>query len=379
MRMPQIKDVLPITNGLFQHMDYTFRAEVTKEKLDFLLLSSIGRRNPAPVIDLLRSENEEPDEKLTDAQLTSLAALMLSYYKPKWDKLGDIYDIEYDPIHNYLDQWEDESDGEDENTRTLDSDRADSISNTVQHSNTRTDNLTELETRDLGSSSTRTDNLTELETRNLGSSSTRTDNLTELETRNLANANTRTDNTQTENTGTQGNRGTSSDTDSRWGFNSTNAVNTDSNSGNTSNTRTDNLLETHTGTVGNSGTETGTINTANSGTQSTTGTDTGTGSIGNTGTQSTSGTESGTVSIGNTGTQQNVGSDTTTGTNSREVDETETNAGTNHRERSGKHFGNIGNLTSQKQIQEEIELWKWNYIESILDDAKNFLTLLVYC
>jgi len=306
MRIPQIKDILPITNGLFQHMNYTFRAEVSKQQLDYLLVATVGRRNPAPVIELLREEGDDEFDFLDDAQLTSLAGLMLSYYKPKWDKLARIYDIEYDPIHNYLDQWEDEADEENENTRTLDSDRVDTFGTTVSHS------------------------------------STRTDNLSETETRNLAHSNTRTDNTQTANTGTQENAGTRSDTDSRWGFNSATAVNTDSNSASDHNTRTDNLLETHTGTVGDAGTDTGS------------------------------------VTIANTGTQGITGSDGTTGTNSRATDDTETNNANNHREREGRHFGNIGNLTSQKQLQEEIELWRWNYIESILDDAKEFLTLLVY-
>ena len=102
MRIPQIKDILPITNGLFQHMNYTFRAEVSKQQLDYLLVATVGRRNPAPVVELLREEGDNEFDFLDDAQLTSLAALMLSYYKPKWDKLARIYDIEYDPIHNYL-------------------------------------------------------------------------------------------------------------------------------------------------------------------------------------------------------------------------------------------------------------------------------------
>ena len=34
--------------------------------------------------------------------------------------------------------------------------------------------------------------------------------------------------------------------------------------------------------------------------------------------------------------------------------------------------------TFQKQIKEEIELWKWNYVATILSDVKEFCCLPVY-
>ena len=38
-KRPQIiKDMLPIANGLFQHMDYTFRDEVVKSHLDIMFV-----------------------------------------------------------------------------------------------------------------------------------------------------------------------------------------------------------------------------------------------------------------------------------------------------------------------------------------------------
>lgn len=300
---PKIKDVLPMTNGIFNHMDYTFEVDVTKDQLDYLLLAQISQRNPAPVIDLL---HEDPFDELTSGELDKLASLMLNYFKPKWDKLKEIYNYEYDPIHNYLDEWEDQMEGESGEERVADSDRLDTHNTTVNNSNTRTDALQELETR------------------------------------NLTSGNTRTDALQETHTGTQSNSGSSTDTSSVWGFNSSTDVNTDKDVGSNSNTRTDNLSKANTGTVTDTGTEGGSVTTAN------------------------------------TGTQSNQGSSATTGTESRAIDETVTTHGEQVRERSGKHFGNIGNLTSQKMIQEEIELWKWSYIQEILDDARNFLTLEVY-
>ena len=339
-QFPKLKDVIPISNGVFGHMTYTFRAEVTKAQLDYLLMASFSKRNPAPVIDLLYDEEtEEPASRmLTEAELTTLADLMLSYYKPRWDKLGEVYDVEYDPIHNYLDEWEDENDGSNASERVLDSDRRDTLNTTVTKSNLRTDNLSELMTRSLTDSNTRTLNNTDATT--------------------YGKTDTRTDNNTIANTGTVGNSGTSTDTNQIKAFNSNSFQDTTKTSGTDGNTRTDNLLETHAGTVTN----------ALSGRDSTA----------HTGTVTDSGSEGGTVTTANTGTQTDSGSEATTGTNSRATDETESNEGTDHRERSGRHFGNIGNLTSQKMLKEEIELWKWNYVQSILEDARDFLTLPVY-
>jgi hypothetical protein len=89
-------------------------------------------------------------------------------------------------------------------------------------------------------------------------------------------------------------------------------------------------------------------------------------------------TDDGSETVTNTGTQTNAGSDATTGTNRRKIDDSRESTESTDRNRSGRHFGNIGNLTSQKMLKEEIELWKWNYVQSILEDARDFLTIPVY-
>lgn len=306
-KFPKLKDCLPISNGVFSHMNYNFRNEVTKAQLDYLLLVDGGQKNPAPVIDLICDDSEPGHHgMLTEAELTKLAELMLAYFKPRWDRLGEIYDIEYDPIHNYLDEWEDENDGTQSGEKSIDRDESETLGTTITTNMTRTDNLNELETRALANSNTRTDDLSERDT------------------------------------GTVADQGSHGENNSLWGFNSERAVNSDSTSGTDGNTRTDNLTRLNTGTVTDAGTNTGTITTAN------------------------------------TGTQRNGGTEATTGTNTRAVDETDTHSDEDHRERSGRHFGNIGNLTSQKMINEEIELWKWNYVRSIIDDALDFLALSVY-
>lgn len=364
-KFPRIKDVLPLVNGIWGHVNYEFPdyMDISKAQLDYLFMASYGMKNPAPVIDLL---HEDPFSELTNAEMTQLADMMVAYYKPKWDKLAEVYNIEYDPIHNYLDQWEDESDDTRDVDVTVDKTITDSMGTTVNHYQLRTDNLSEA--TQYGKTDTRSDNLTEAT--HYGKTNTETDNLSEATL--YGKSNLRTDNLSKHNTGTQGTVGTNNNTNSIWGFNSGNAVNSDSSSGGDSSTRTDNLTETNTGTVTDalSGTDTknttGTVTDALSGTDSTTKT----GSV--------TDTLSGTDTTNNTGTQTVNGSDATTGTNTRGVDETNNTDESGHRERSGSHLGNIGNLTSQKMIKEEIELWKWSFIQSILDDARDFLTLPVY-
>lgn len=376
-RFPKIKDVIPLPNGVFHFMDYTFRAEITKDQLDFLLMASYGQRNPAPVIDLIYDEDEEETgaRKLNDVELAKLAAMMLAYYKPRWDKLADVYDVEYDPIHNYLDEWEDEADGTHEDERVLDSDRVDTLGTTVTKSSTRTDNLSEQETRNLTNGNTKTYNNTDATT--YGKSNLETDAFSIGTTHGKVDTKVTSNETDVK-TGSETTQNSHDNTDQVKGFNSSNWVDTDHSSGakanNESQTTYNSVTNTKNGTVTDtlSGTDT------ESHTGSITNTQSGTDSVRHTGTIDDSGTEGGTVNTTNTGTQEVSGSDATTGTNSRATDETETTDGSDHRERSGKHFGNIGNLTSQKMLKEEIELWKWNYVQSILEDARDFLTLPVY-
>ncbi len=402
-----IKTVFPITDGLFSHMNYTFRAELTKANLDLMFVSNYGKRNPSPVVETIQSEY---GEKLSSQELTTLAAIIVEMYSPKWDKLAEIYDIEYDPIHNYLDEWEDTSE------TTMDQDESDTGTKTLQYgktdyaTTTRTDALTQSREVDKSDSSTRTDNLTQTRDYEKSDSSLRTDNLTELETRDLANSNTRTDNlTETNNYGKTSTRtdnlseattnsttsnGSGSEDNSLYGFNSATAVPTDSSD--TSDTNT----ESSTGSKNNTGTqataESGSDNKVNTGTQSDSGTDTGTVSKANTGTQSNSLDSEIDETVTNTGTQTNSGTSSidetirNTGTRTNVVDDRQggsdvttnnlahTNDYTENKDRSGVHRGNIGNLTSQKQILEEINLWKWNYMKEILEDVKEFCTLPVY-
>lgn len=299
---PEIRQVLPMVNGLFYHMNYTFKAGITKSQLDTLFISSYGKRNLAPLIDLIAEKYDLPnDEPLTDAALQELAALVLGMYKIKWDKQGEIPDIEYDPIHNYLHEWEDAEEGSrsTQSSEHRESSYSNDSTNTI--SNTRTDNLSEVVDRDGSTSTTRTDALSQLETRNLSSS------------------------------------GSGNGANNVYAFDSNSAVGHDTNS----NSR--------------SGSDTGTVTT------------------GNTGTQTNAGTEAIDVTTRNTGTQSNSGSERLEEESSHESEKTGTFNESDDRERSGRHTGNIGNITTQKMMKEEIDLWRWNYMRTILEDVCQLL------
>lgn len=352
-------------------MDYEFRAEVTKTSLDLLFGANYAKKNPSPIVETIQGDD---DGVLDNEKLSLLASVILEVYKPKWDKLGEIYDIEYDPIHNYLDEWEDTSQedrdvsGSTTGTKTLEYGKVDTIhsvreddlneDSTVTHGTnvTRTENLTELETRALNNTVQRTDNL--LETDTYGKTSTRTDNLHEVRD---------TDTTSSD---------SGSDADNIYGFNSVAAVG--ANTSSSSNTGSNDVDET----IDNTGTqavaEGGSDSKANTGTQSTSGSDTGTVTTANTGTvqNATTGTEN--TNTDNTGTRTTDTTDTLSGVDTTRDTGSTHDVESTGRDRSGRHFGNIGNLTSQKQIVEEINLWKWNYVHEILNDVSDFCCLPVY-
>lgn len=118
--------------------------------------------------------------------------------------------------------------------------------------------------------------------------------------------------------------GNNSNQDNIYGFNSSNAVGERNNSGN------------------NSSQENGTVTTSHSGNVTTT----------NTGTEANSGSNS----------YSETGGDDTSGTRSREYTKT----------------GNIGNISTQKLLNEEIELWKYNFVYEIMSDVARFVSLPIY-
>lgn len=143
---------------------------------------------------------------------------------------------------------------------------------------------------------------------------TRTDNLSEVST----------DTRQVQESRNLTNTGSNSNQNNVYGFNSSTAVGESNNSGN------------------NSMLESGTVTTAHSGNLTTT----------NTGTQADSGSNS----------YSETGGDDTSGTRNREYTKE----------------GNIGNISTQKLLKEELDLWKYNFLCEMMRDVANFVSLPIY-
>lgn len=308
-----IKEIFPKANGIFAHIDFDFG--VSKTLLDVMWLGRYGKKNPSPEVEIV---HDSVREVLSDEELTLLGQMILALYLNKWTKLKAIPELEYDPIHNYLDRWEDHSAGWDKKDDSVIMQRTDTFGKSV--SGDRTDTF--------GKSVS--ENRTDTFGKTVATNGTRTDNLMETETIN-----------ETE-------QGSDSQADNVFGFNSASAVGSDTSSGSNSKTNTGS------NSVANTGTQQNAQNVTEGGTE------------GRVDTQTESGT------------QGRLETTTESGTQGRSETTTDNYAGSDNRDRNGEHIGNIGNLTSQKMIGEEIELWKWNFINMVLEDVRDFCTLPIY-
>lgn len=151
-----------------------------------------------------------------------------------------------------------------------------------------------------------------------------------------------------------------------------------SGSGSNSNTRTDNLSEqttdarqiTETRNLTNSGSDTNQNNIYGFNSSTAVGESNNSGSNSNTESGTVTTAHSGTLTTANTGTQANSGSnsysqtgdDDTSGERSREYTKT----------------GNIGNISTQKLIKEELDLWRYNFLCEMMRDVANFVSLPIY-
>lgn len=262
--IPQLKTKIPMINGIFSHMNYDFKV-MDASQLDILLLNSYGERCIAPLVS-----NIMVSDIPTDDELTSLGFVVTSMYSKKWDRFLNVYNLEYDVIHNYLDEYTESSTAQNVNEGTT----------TSKVTNTGTDGTS--------STSTRTDDLSKT-----------TVNTSESIISN-------------------------SNDSSVFAFNSESSVKTDESSGDSTNTLDEN------------------------------------------------------ITVSDSGTQTNVKEETRTLDLSKDSELSNESTTTITRDRQFTHKGNIGNLTTQELIRQEIKLWEWNFIESVLSDVKELLTIPMY-
>lgn len=351
----KISDVITIGNGFFAHIPFTFPEDISKQFLDFNFYTRYSQKNTAPVINLLLDEDVS---QLTSEQLDLIGSAIWQTYNRKWAKQLAVYSIQYNPIYNYKDEYHET------NERIKSGERS---SVWIEDSETTLERLSERTKIDsVDGSVTRTDNLSEQYTKGTSTTSTRTDNLTELETRNLTDLETR-NTTETETRNLSENIDLSA-SNSIYGFNSSDAVGNTEDDSDSSKTDTGTVTTTNTGTVNND--KTGTITTANTGTQQVVTGNSGSDTTTNSGTQTTVTDSDVSSSDALTGTDTNTSSKSGINTNADDTSE--------EGSRDYEHTGNIGNHTSQRLINEEIELWRWNFVEEILEDVKEFTTIPVY-
>lgn len=74
------------------------------------------------------------------------------------------------------------------------------------------------------------------------------------------------------------------------------------------------------------------------------------------------------------------GTEDTTTTDTGASDSSFTEIGTHDEDNSitRTRSGNIGVTTSAQMIQGDIDVWKWNYIEGVMNDIANFISLKIY-
>lgn len=263
-RTPLVKEVFLATNGIFSAMAYDFGMQ--NADLDLLFYTNYGRKTISPIVEHLLGSKTV----LSSSDITTLARMILAKYKNKWDREVALMNTEYDPIHNYLDEYSEHKDEIRDEARVEEKNLLTGDTSANSSSNTRTDLLSE--------------------------SVTTTEDSTTTETGH----------------------------DDRYGFNSNTAVG---------------VTEDGTSTV---------VDSDGSRTKS------------NTGTQTHNATENLTRTISETGTDKH---------------DWETD---NDFDKEGYHKGNIGNISTQKLINEDLELWRWNIIEEALNDIKDFCTLPLY-
>lgn len=281
----KIREMIPLNNGIFSAMEYPYPSvfQITDQEMDFMFATNYGLRTIAPVVVVAYEQD-------SDTYIATLAQMIKHMYAPKWDKLASLVNLQYDPIHNYSDTVHEK------------------VTEDIEGSDTLTHNTTVSNSEQVDNDTSVSDSGTERTVVSKQGSKTRTDNLSEV----VANT----------------------DEGNVFGFNSVQAVGSDTGASNTT--------RTNTGTQGTS--ETG----------------------------SDESTKYGGLVHTTDGTVVTEGTKRTTGTEGTE------RASNRERVRDLTHLGNIGNITTQQLINEEIKLWRWNFIQEILNDVKDFLTIPVY-
>lgn len=325
----QIKDAFPnsfVGNGLFSAFNNpVWKDNFTASDLDILFITRYGERLESPFI-----EHFDTGNGVSENDLTVVARTIYSVFASQWEHLWKANIAQYNPIEN--------------------TDAFISITDTHETSANGTENRTTA-----GSTSGTTGGKTETDTDN---TTTGTGTVTHAidETETVKGTGTVTHSIDEKTTAiTNGNSsGTDNGENNVFGFNSASAVGSDASTGTTTATAKSDSSGTRTET------DTEMRDTTDAKTNTTTDTETRNTTDKLTGKQTT--TESGTNS--------------TTANETVEAKTTATGTGTDTHEEH--RHGNIGVTTNAQMIQGEIDIWKWSFIDTVMNDICKLIALSVY-
>lgn len=354
-------------NGIFtdlQNFDVPWKLQNIEAALNYGYYLNSARKLVSPfVFDVSNAEEDLRTypfniTPLNSAQRMIIASTVFTMFNEKWKRLWDIYNIEYNPLYNYMVTEEEQINVDDSGTiadtgtqqRVIDTDTTNTGTDTVvtDGSITNTGTDTHNIAKQVSDGGNETIQKASTQT-NTGTDTTVTD-------------------TDTSNTGTVGTVGSSDTLDGLFGFNSSISVGSDTREVDSSGTRTDNLA----GTVDTTETETKNL------TETVNGTDTRTRALTHTENNTDTNTKNLTTSEDTTETETQNLAGTVDTTDTRTDNLTRTTEEQSETTRSLSKNGNIGFNTPQEMLVADLELWQWNYFKSVFEDIDTVLTISLY-
>lgn len=306
------------TDSLFTKMSSLgapWSAEVGQDMDDAYFTMYSGIKNPSEFVRLHLNPDEETANSLT------IARILYGIYGQNWTKMWEAMQTKYNPVENY-------------NMQEIVS-STNSNDRTINKTNDLTSTIDTTSTQDSTKDNTSTEDTTQNGTENMTGSTTSDTTSDSNGTSSLEHGETITRSAQADNY--------------TYSFNSTDKV--------------------PTGTQEETGTDT------HSGTDTTTTTDHSV--VNSDGTSKSDTTTSNTVKVEFTGNEVGkvTGSENTARADKGAEDVTDSSTGKEDIERT--RSGNIGVTTTQQMLQQEFELWKWNFFTQVFEDCDKYLCLSV--
>ena len=368
-KMIDVYSNYPTDGGVFSPMSNAPWADtMSGTNLDILYLD--GHSGERYCSNFINHRLNDSDVLSSDNR-TLIANILWAMFGIQWTRLwATMKPLDYDPLTNY--KMQETAEGEESSTRTPDLTKGDTGTVQTTGQDKRTPNLTKGDTGTVQTTGQdkRTPDITKGDTGTVQTTGqdTRTPNLTR------------------NGTGTVNDEGsgTNKNQNGIWGFNSSESVPSDMSDGRVTNnnTTTRNLTDTETGTETTDRTNTDTYNRSytETGTDTTerTNTDIYNRSYTETGTDTTERTNTDTYNRSYTETGTDTTDRTNTDTYNRSYTETGTDTTSGTSSRKLTRTGNIGTNTFQNLLQQERNIWMYDFFEQVFKDVDSVLTIPIY-